>query len=103
MPSVSLYIRRKDDRYEKCGPKAVYVLGTTFVLRYELEGRRRWEKLPSGVDYATGKRMALEKELALFAARLPRRPKKRARCPRLNRKLPLSCCWTGLSIIIWKS
>lgn len=48
MNSVSLYVRRKDDRYQKCSPKAVYVLGTSFVLRYEGEGRRRWEKLPSG-------------------------------------------------------
>ena len=62
MPSVSLYVRHKNDRYAKCSPKAVYVLGTTFVLRYELEGRRRWEKLPSGVDYTAAKRMALEKE-----------------------------------------
>ncbi len=66
MPSVSLYVRRKDESYQKCGPKTVYVLGTTFVLRYETGGRRRWEKLPSGIDYAAAKRMALEKELALY-------------------------------------
>jgi hypothetical protein len=39
MPSVSLYVRRKDDRYQKCSPKAVYVLGTKFVLRYELQSQ----------------------------------------------------------------
>lgn len=66
MPSVSLYVRRKDDSYQKCGPKTVYVLGTTFVLRYETGGRRCWEKLPSGIDYAAAKRIALEKELALY-------------------------------------
>jgi hypothetical protein len=42
------------------------VLGTTFVLRYELKGRRGWEKLLAGIDYAAAKRMALEKELALY-------------------------------------
>jgi hypothetical protein len=71
VPSVSLYVRHKNDHYAKCSPKAVYVLGTKFVLRYELQGRRRWEKLPSGIDYATGKRMALEKELALYRGDIP--------------------------------
>jgi integrase/recombinase XerD len=71
VPSVSLYVRRKDDSYQKCGPKTVYVLGTTFVLRYETEGRRRWEKLPSGIDYAAAKRLALEKELALYRSENP--------------------------------
>jgi integrase/recombinase XerD len=71
MPSVSLYVRRKDDRYQKCSPKAVYVLGTKFVLRYELQSRRHWEKLPSGIDYAAAKRIALEKELALYRGENP--------------------------------
>jgi integrase/recombinase XerD len=81
MPSVSLYVRRKDDRYEKCSPKAVYVLGTQFVLRYELEGRRRWEKLPSGIDYVAAKRMALEKELALYRDETPEKAQEKGALP----------------------
>lgn len=88
MPSVSLYVRRKNDRYAKCSPKAVYVLGTTFVLRYELGGRRRWEKLPSGIDYAAAKRMALEKELALYRGEIPEKRQENAHRPQPKPKAP---------------
>lgn len=88
MPSVSLYVRRKNDRYAKCSPKAVYVLGTTFVLRYELQGRRRWEKLPSGIDYSAAKRMALEKELALDRGEIPEKGQTNAHPPQPKPKAP---------------
>ena len=89
MPSVSLYVRRKDDRYQKCSPQAVYFLGTQFVLRYELEGRRRWEKLPSGIDYATAKRMALERELALYRGEIPEKPQEKGVPPPPKLKIPV--------------
>jgi integrase len=65
---VSLY-HRDNKGYHLCDPRGVYPRGdTTFVLRYEAErGRRVWEKLPAGTDYAAARRMALEKELALHA------------------------------------
>lgn len=88
MPSFSLYVRRKDDRYQKCSPKAVYVLGTTFVLLYELQGRRRWGKLPSGIDYAAANRMALEKELALYRGGMPERGQRNAHPPQPKPKAP---------------
>jgi hypothetical protein len=88
VPSVSLYVRRKDDRYHKCSAKAVYVLGTKFVLRYEPQGRRRWEKLPSGIDYATAKRMALEKELARYRGEIPEKRQENAHPPQPKPKPP---------------
>lgn len=88
MSSVSLYVRRKNARYAKCAPKAVYVLGTTFVLRYELQGRRCWEKLPSGIDYAAAKHMALEKELALYRGEIPEKDQTNAHPPQPKPKAP---------------
>ena len=50
--AVSVYIRSKNEegqhRYEKAGARTVYVPGTQFVLRYEHNGRRAWDKLPEG-------------------------------------------------------
>jgi hypothetical protein len=88
MPSVSLYVRHKNDRYEKCSSKAVYVLGTRFVLRYELQGRRRWEKLPAGIDYAAAKRIALEKELALYRGEIPEKRQESVHLPQPKPKAP---------------
>jgi integrase/recombinase XerD len=88
VPNVSLYVRRKDDRYQKCSPKAVYVLGTTFVLRYEFQGRRRWEKLPAGIDYAAAKRMALEKELALYRGEIPEKRQENIQPPQPRPRSP---------------
>lgn len=64
------------------------MLGTTFVLRYELQGRRRWEKLPAGVDYAAAKRLALEKELALYRGEIPEKRQENVQPPQPKPKAP---------------
>ena len=104
MPSVSLYVRRKNDRYEKCSSKAVYVLGTTFVLRYELQSRRRWEKLPAGIDYAATKRMALEKELALDRGEIPEKRHENVQLPQPKPKTPEPALMLDQALIdTWRS
>ena len=65
---VSVYIRHNIEgkyRYEKAGPRTVYVPGTQFVLRYEHNGRRAWDKLPEGTNYALALVKAAEKQVAL--------------------------------------
>jgi integrase len=71
--TVAIYRRDRDGKYHKCDLRGVYPRNdTTFVLRYEAERDRRvWEKLPAGTDYSAARRMALEKELALSAVKLP--------------------------------
>ena len=63
---VSLY-HRDANGYHRCDPRGIYPAdSTTFVLRYEKErDKRTWERLPPGTDFATARRMALEKELFL--------------------------------------
>ena len=63
--SVSLYHRLPNGRYEYCVSQGIYIKGTKFVLRLYEAGHRRWEPLPEGIDYASAKRMALEKGAAL--------------------------------------
>jgi integrase/recombinase XerD len=72
--SVSVYVRRKDETYHATSPKAVYVLGTQFVLRYALNGRRRWERLPRGITYIQAKAIANERENALYRGETPDKP-----------------------------
>jgi integrase/recombinase XerD len=46
MQKVQVYIRHSGTRtYEKALPKTIYPLGTLFVLRYTLNGKRHWENL----------------------------------------------------------
>jgi hypothetical protein len=71
MPSVSLYVRHMNDGYENCCPKAVY------LRRQRSSSATNWkdgEKIPSGIVYRTAKRMALEKELALYRGEIPEKP-----------------------------
>jgi hypothetical protein len=71
--TAAIYGRDRDGKYHKCDLRGVYPRNdTTFVLRYEAERDRSvWEKLPAGTDYSAARRMALEKELALSAVKLP--------------------------------
>jgi site-specific recombinase XerD len=64
--TVSLYIR--DSRgYRKTDPRGIYPKDrTTFVLRYVGDDMKRvWETLPKNTDFATARKLCLEKELRL--------------------------------------
>jgi integrase len=66
---VAVY-RRESGKYHRCYPHGIYPANrTTFVLRYEISrNKRTWEKLPTGTDFKTAVRAALQKELALAEA-----------------------------------
>ena len=66
---VSVYRRDSKGKYHWCDPRGNYALGTTFVLRYEREkGRRVYDTLPTGTNHTSARRMAAERELALYSA-----------------------------------
>lgn len=76
MVKVSLY-HRDSAGYHLCDPRGIYSRTTKFVLRVEKEkGKRTWEKLPNGIDYATARRKALERELADAPVPFPNPTKK---------------------------
>jgi integrase len=63
---VTLY-HRDAHGYHRCDVRGIYPSDTTtFVLRYVGDDMKRvWETLPKGTDFATARKLALEKELRL--------------------------------------
>jgi hypothetical protein len=63
---VTLYTRATDGKYRKADPRGIYGKDTAFVLRFVGDNMKRtYETLPRGPDFATARRLCLEKELAL--------------------------------------
>jgi integrase len=67
---VSLYTRT-DGKYRLTDSRAFYAEGTVFILRYEKDRKRVWETLDAK-DFASARRMALERELALASGAQPK-------------------------------
>jgi integrase len=63
---VNLYTRDANG-YHKCDVRGIYPKDTTtFVLRFVGDNMKRvWETLPAGTDFATARKLCLEKELRL--------------------------------------
>lgn len=63
---VAVYQRDAKGKFHKCYPQGIYSPNrTTFYLRFELQqGKRTYERLPSGTDYKAATRAALQKELS---------------------------------------
>jgi integrase/recombinase XerD len=72
---VSLYWRDSKG-YHFADPRRVLTDDTQFVLRYEEDGKRKWETLPKGLRHIEARRAVSEKELAL-ANPVPVQPKPR--------------------------
>lgn len=61
---VALY-SRDNKGYHFADPRALFVLGTKFYLRFEMDGTRQWEALPKGTNHKEARKLLLDKEIEL--------------------------------------
>lgn len=74
MQKVTVYIRHSGTRtYEKAHPKTTYPLGTLFVLRYTLNGKRVWENIEVQ-NYGQAHTASLYKQIELAEIARGERP-----------------------------
>jgi len=67
---VSVYTRTTDSKgkrqYEQADPRKIYPMGTIFCLRYEVNGKRKWETLTGNLitfNYALSRARMRESDL----------------------------------------